>query len=407
MSVCLLGSKNMQEKELETMLKLAMEADSKGNYKSADEIDNFIKEAQNPLQNWTRNQIRRLRGLGDESGRARRQIRNIERGPNTVDRMRSQPTFEEALGRLDDGRNISGHNPMKLRSNSAIVDRIINALQPTYRQIMTKRSEFPRLYREWETTYNRRMQELKTSLSFTDDELGDYLRTHPEMRENLVGPLENQLVSMRNSHVDLINRTIDQVCDAYDITRSPENLNVIKARIASDRNLRGFLYDNSFTTDRMIEQVLTSNNIPIRSYLTNMGPWKRSMSPAVAGLLFLSAGAAGGAALKGMPKSKPEVKPLPSKSPESPIGKLENELEADRRGTGLFDTPIATIEKYLKRKKENGSIKPGITKQELYNMAKIDLGEHIANNLIQYVMSKFGFKMKTNAPEKDFEVNLF
>ena len=43
MSVCLLGSKNMQEKELETMLKLAMEADSKGNYKSADEIDNFIK----------------------------------------------------------------------------------------------------------------------------------------------------------------------------------------------------------------------------------------------------------------------------------------------------------------------------------------------------------------------------
>jgi hypothetical protein len=40
-------------------------------------------------------------------------------------------------------------------------------------------------------------------------------------------------------------------------------------------------------------------------------------------------------------------------------------------------------------------------------MAKIDLGEHIANNLIQYVMSKYGFKMKTNAPEKDFEVNLF
>ena len=63
MSVCLLGSKNMQEKELETMLKLAMEADSKGNYKSADEIDNFIKEAQNPLQNWTRNQIRRCTQL--------------------------------------------------------------------------------------------------------------------------------------------------------------------------------------------------------------------------------------------------------------------------------------------------------------------------------------------------------
>lgn len=414
MSVCLLGSKNMQEKELETMLKLAMEADSKGNYKSADEIDDFIKKAQNPLQNWTRNQVRRLRGLGDEGARARRQIRNIERGPNTIDRMRSQPTFEEALGQLDDGRNISGHNPMKLRSNSAIVDRIINALQPTYRQIMTKMSEFPSLYREWETTYNRRKQELKTRFSFTDDELENYLQTHPEIRENLVGPLENQLVSMRNSHVDLINRTIDQVCEAYGITRSPENLNTIKARIASDRNLRGFLYDNSFTTDRMIEQVLTSGNIPIRSYLTGMGPWKRSMSPAVAGLLFFTAGAAGGAALTGMPKSKPkskpdekpDEKPLVNKSPESPIGKLENELAADRRGTGLFDTPIETIEKYLKRKKENGSIKSGITKQELYNMAKIDLGEHVANNLIQYVMSKYGFKMKNNALEKDFVINL-
>ena len=143
----------MQENELNKILRLAMQADLNGNYKSADEIDNFIKEAQNP-QTWFRNQVKRLRGLGDEGARARRQVRDLQRGPNTVDKMRSQPTYDEALSQLDDGRNISGQNPMVLRSNATLTDRIINSLQPTFRQVQTKQKEFPELYKKWKAFYD-------------------------------------------------------------------------------------------------------------------------------------------------------------------------------------------------------------------------------------------------------------
>jgi hypothetical protein len=393
----------MKETQLHKYIKLAMEADIDGDYKSADEIDNFIKQAQNPLQTGWRSFVNRMRGMGDETGRARRQVRDLRRGPNTVDRMRSQPSYDEALGLLEDGKNISGHNPMVLRSNSTLTDRIINALQPTYRQVQTKQKELPELYEKWKAIYDAKIAELKTRNGLSDDQIDDWLDNNPRERENLVSPLESQLVRMRDAHATLIENAIDQVCSSYQIPRNMENLNQIKARIASDRQLRGMLYDNSFTTDSMIEQVLQNSTIPMRSYLNNMGPWKRSMSPAVTGLLFLGAGAVGGAALKG--QSQPQSPKGLSASPF--VGVLTNELLADRKKAKLFDTPIETMEKYIKRKKGNGSIKPGITKKELYNMALIDLGEHVANNLIQYVMDKYGFTIPKDSTEKDFVVNLF
>jgi hypothetical protein len=391
----------MKETQLHQYIKLAKEADLDGDYKSADKIDDFIKEAQNPLQTGWRNLVNKLRGVGDESARARRQIRDLRKGPNTVDRMRSQPSYDEALELLEDGKNISGHNPMVLRSNATLTDRIINALQPTYRQVQTKQKEFPELYEKWKAIYDAKIAELKKN-GLSDDQIDDWLDNNPRERENLVSPLESQLVRMRDAHAALIENAIDQVCSAYQIPRNMENLNQIKARIASDRQLRGMLYDNSFTTDSMIEQVLQNSTIPMRSYLNNMGPWKRSMSPAVTGLLFLGAGAVGGAALKG--QSQPQAPKGLAASPF--VGVLTNELLADRKKAKLFDTPIETMEKYIKRKKDNGSIKPGITKKELYNMALIDLGEHVANNLIQYVMDKYGFTIPKNSTEKDFVVNL-
>jgi len=393
----------MKETQLNKYIKLAMEADIDGDYKSADEIDNFIKQAQNPLQTGWRSFVNRMRGMGDETGRAKRQIRDLNRGPNTVDRMRSQPSYDKALGLLEDDKNISGHNPMVLRSNSTLTDRIINALQPTYRQVQTKQKEFPELYEKWKAIYDAKIAELKKKNGLSDDEINDWLDNNPLERENLVSPLESQLVRMRDAHVALIENAIDQVCSSYKIPRNMENLNQIKARIASDRQLKGMLYDNSFTTDSMIEQVLQNSTIPMRSYLNNMGPWKRSMSPAVTGLLFLGAGAVGGAALKG--QSQPQAPKGLSASPF--VGILTNELLADRKKAKLFDTPIETMEKYIKRKKDNGSIKPGITKKELYNMALIDLGEHVANNLIQYIMDKYGFTIPKDSTEKDFVVNLF
>lgn len=414
-TINMIGINSMQEDNFDKFVKLAFEADLCGNYKSADKIDSLIKRAQsNPIQNMTRNFINRIRGFGDEGARARRQIRDLGRGPNTIDRMRSQPSYDELLKQLEGDKNISGHNPAVLRSNATFTDRIINALQPSYKQVMQRHTEFPRLYDEWKNTFNSRKSELQKRLGLKDDEFADYLRDNPSVRESLVGPLENELVAMRDAHVSLIDRTINEVCRVHGIERSPGNLNQIKARIGSDRNLRGMLYDNSFTTDSMIEDVLTSGTIPMKAYV-GFGPWKRSMSPAVAGLLFFSAGAAGGSAIKSLPDSKSKEKTLPkeqSKSQTVPqnqysTGTLENELEADRKGTGMYDTPIETIEKYIKRKKQNGSIKPGITKKELYNMALIDLGEHTANNLIQYVMSTYGFKLKSDAKERDFELDLF
>ena len=130
------------------------------------------------------------------------------------------------------------------------------------------------------------------------------------------------------------------------------------------------------------------------------------MSPAVTALLFSGASAAGTAALmKG--KQKPDA-PKATGTDGSNVGRLTNEIDADRKKAKLFDTPIETMEKYLTRKKNNGSIKPGITKKELYNMALIDLGEHIANNLIQYVMKTYGFTIpRDSSEEEDFEVKLF
>ena len=392
----------MKENQLEKYIKLAMEADRDGDYKSADKIDNFIKEAQNPFQTGWRNLVNKLRGVGDESARARRQVRDLRRGPNTVDRMRSQPSYDEALELLEDGKNISGHNPMKLRSNATLTDRIINALQPAYRQVQTKQKEFPELYKKWEAIYDAKKAELKKKHRLSDDEIDDWLDDNPGERENLVSPLESQLVRMRDAHAELIENAIDQVCSAYQIPKNMENLNRIKARIASDRQLRGMLYDNSFTTDSMIEQVLQNSTIPMRSYLNNMGPWKASMSPAVAGLLLFGAGVGVGSLGKG--KSQPQAPKGLAASPF--VGVLTNELLANRKRANLFDTPIETMEKYIKRKKDNGSIKPGITKKELYNMALIDLGEHVANNLIQYVMDKYGFTIPKNSTEKDFVVNL-
>jgi len=102
----------MEKNQLDIYIKLAMKADLDGDYKSADKIDNLIKEAQNPFQTGWRRFVDRMRGMGDETGRARRKVRDLRRGPNTVDRIRSQPSYDEALGLLEDDKNISGHNTM-------------------------------------------------------------------------------------------------------------------------------------------------------------------------------------------------------------------------------------------------------------------------------------------------------
>lgn len=393
----------MKENQLHNYLKLAKEADLNGDYKSADKIDSFIKQAQNPVQTGWRAIVDRLRGVGDESARARRQIRDLRRGPSTVDRMRTQPSYDEALELLRNDKNISGHNPMVAKSNQTITDRIINALQPAFKQVMTKQKEFPDLYEKWEATFEAKKSELQSRLGLNDSEINDWLANNPRERELLVSPLESELVRMRNAHVSLIENAIDQVCSAYSIPRSSENERQIIARIASDRSLRGMLYDNSFTTDSMIEQVLRSRTIPMRSYLQNFGPIKRSMSPLVAAILFYGAARGGEAALTG----KPQPQAPQAANTDKPVGVLTNELEADRKKAKLYDTPVETMEKYIKRKKDNGSIKPGITKKQLYNMAKIDLGEHVANSLIQYVMSTYGFSIDKNSTEEDFVINLF
>ena len=129
--------------------------------------------------------------------------------------------------------------------------------------------------------------------------------------------------------------------------------------------------------------------------------------PFLAQLAKSSLGAAAGSGLKGAPKGKTPDKANTGGAALPAVGFLANELLADRKKAKLYDTPIEIIEKYIKRKKDVGAIKPGITtKGQLYDMAKIDLGEHIANNLIQYVVMEYGFTIpKNKTTEKEFVIN--
>lgn len=398
----------MDREEIEIYLELAKEAETSGDYRTADKIDSMIREAQNPFQTAYRATQERLRNFGNEAARARRQTVDIDRGPNLVDRSRRSPyTYNDALDVLEREGRLPGQNANVLRSNARLIDRIINALQPTFANVMTKAKEFPELYDAW-----KRLNEEKIT-KLVDDEIakrqtnnaglkrGDpgYMSTNrrdvtSQMRaagqfDNLVGNLENQLVAMRDNHAELIRRAIDEVERAYGLDRTnPNHMNQIKARMASDRRLRGLLYDNAFTTDSMVDQVIRTDNIPIQRYLTEFGPIKRRMSPLVAGLLFGGLGVGGTLLIRGKDREKIVPVPVPAK-PEAL--KIDNELEADRRKLRQFDTPIADLEAYLNFKKSKGVYTQGkTTKKELYNMAIQEKGAHFANNLIQYVLQKYG-----------------
>lgn len=398
----------MDRDELDIYLELAKEAETSGDYRTADKIDGMIREAQNPLQTWYRKTQDRIRGLGNESIRARNQIRDIDRGPNSVDRARKSPyTYDEALKVLEKDKKLPGQNEHVMRSNSRVIDRIINALQPTFAAVMTKSKEFPELYAAWssknegkivnlvETEIARRKDEnLKKGLKPRDPGYlsVDKAAIRAEMNkagvfDNLVGNLENQLVAMRDNHAELIRRAIDEVEKTYGLDRTkPDDLNKIKARIASEPKLKGMLYDNAFTSEGMIDSVIKTGDIPIDKYLNNFGPIKRRMNPIVAGLI----GAGVGGGIVSVLPGRDKIVPVPVPAKQEAL-KIDNELEADRRKARQFDTPIADLEAYLNFKKSKGVYTQGkTTKKELYNMAIQEKGGHFANNLIQYVLQKYG-----------------
>jgi predicted small metal-binding protein len=398
----------MDRDELDIYLELAQEAELAGDYRTADKIDGMIKEAQNPAQTLWRRTQERIRGVGNEAARARRQTVDINRGPNFVDRARKAPyTYNDALDVLERDGKLPGQNANVLRSNARLIDRVINALQPTFSNVMTKAKEFPELYNAWQSLNESKIKNLVDAeiarrttanagksprdpgyLSVNRTNVTRDLRSTGAF-ENLVGNLENQLVAMRDNHAELIRNAIDEVERTYGLDRTkPGDINKIKARIASEPKLKGMLYDNAFTTEGMIDQVIATGDIPIKRYLTDFGPIKRRMSPAVAALLF--GGGVGGITTILRPKGEDKVVyvPVPGK-PEAL--KIDNELEADRRKARQFDTPIADLEAYLNRKKAKGVYTQGkTTKKELYNMAIQEKGAHFANNLIQYVLQKYG-----------------
>lgn len=398
----------MDRDELDIYLELAQEAELAGDFRTADKIDSMIREAQNPIQTLFRRTQERLRNVGNEAARARRQTVDINRGPNFVDRARKAPyTYNDALDVLERDGKLPGQNANVLRSNARLIDRVINALQPTFSNVMTKAKEFPELYNAWQSLNESKIKNLVDAeitrrttanagknprdpgyLSVNRTNVTRDLRSTGAF-ENLVGNLENQLVAMRDNHAELIRNAIDEVERTYGLDRTkPGDINKIKARIASEPKLKGMLYDNAFTTEGMIDQVIATGDIPIKRYLTDFGPIKRRMSPAVAALLF--GGGVGGITTILRPKGEDKVVyvPVPGK-PEAL--KIDNELEADRRKLRQFDTPIADLEAYLNRKKAKGVYTQGkTTKKELYNMAIQEKGAHFANNLIQYVLQKYG-----------------
>jgi tryptophan 2,3-dioxygenase len=421
----------MDRDELDIYLELAKEAETSGDYKTADKIDGMMREAESTSE-WFRRRLRNTK-LPNERRELERQIRQTTNGPSFVDRfMRRQPSFTDAQATIDANQNISGGFEEKnLNMDKSLLGRLRNAFQSVYSQEMKLRDQFPQAFEAWEADIRRQVETQITdeiakrtqhndalaawradpanrdskgrakpataingwvspvpaygsynkSYELTPTTVEDYL-TIKKMLSKIDDP-NNPLVTLRDAHLDTIQRAIGLARAAGHSTERD-----ILAFIASDRQLRGFLYDNSSITDGMVKEVIRTNSLPMFKFCNNYKAFKKRMSPGAAWLIGAIVG--GGITTIFKPKGEDKVVyvPVPGK-PEAL--KIDNELEADRRKLRQFDTPIADLEAYLNFKKTKGVYTQGkTTKKELYNMAIQEKGGHFANNLIQYVLQKYG-----------------
>ena len=415
----------MDRDELDIYLELANEAETAGDYRTADKIDGMIREAQFGIMERLRRRLRNTK-LPNERRELERQIRQTTNGPSFVDRfMRRQPSFTDAQATIDAKQNISGGFEKKnLNMDKSLLGRLRNAFQSVYSQEMKLRDQFPRAFEAWEADIQRQVQtqiadeiakrtqhndalaawraanrgkgataangwvspvpaygSKNNTFNLSPTTVEEYL-TRKSMLSKIDDP-NNPLVTLRDAHLDTIQRAIGLARAAGHSTERD-----ILAFIASDRQLRGFLYDNSSITDGMVKEVIRTNSLPMSEFCNNYKAFKKRMSPGAAWLI--GAAVAGGVTTILRPKGEDKVVyvPVPGK-PEAL--KIDNELEADRRKARQFDTPIADLEAYLNFKKSKGVYTQGkTTKKELYNMALQEKGGHFANNLIQYVLQKYG-----------------
>ena len=96
------------------------------------------------------------------------------------------------------------------------------------------------------------------------------------------------------------------------------------------------------------------------------------------------------------PKPGPDVVPVNRETT-----KIKNELEADRKPKGQYRTPEPQLSAYILAKGFKGAFQQGkTTKRELYDMAFAEKGEAFANDLIQYALKTFGLGggVERNAP---------
>lgn len=415
----------MDRDELDIYLELAKEAETSGDYRTADKIDGMIREAQYGLTERLRRRLRNTK-LPNERRELERQIRQTTNGPSFVDRfMRRQPSFTDAQATIDAKQNISGGFEEKnLNMDKSLLGRLRNAFQSVYSQEIQLRDQFPQAFEAWDADIRRQVETQITDeiakrtqhndalaawrtanpgkpatakngwvspvpaygsynkpYELTPTTVEDYL-TIKKMLSKIDDP-NNPLVTLRDAHLDTIQRAIGLARAAGHSTERD-----ILAFIASDRQLRGFLYDNSSITDGMVKEVIRTNSLPMSKFCNNYKAFKKRMSPGAASLIGAIVG--GGITTIFKPKGEDKVVyvPVPGK-PEAL--KIDNELEADRRKLRQFDTPIADLEAYLNFKKTKGVYTQGkTTKKELYNMAIQEKGGHFANNLIQYVLQKYG-----------------
>jgi hypothetical protein len=409
----------MDRDELDIYLELAKEAETSGDYRTADKIDGMIREAQFGLMERLRRRLRNTK-LPSERRELERQIRQTTNGPSFVDRfMRRQPSFTDAKTMADAGQNISGGFEKKnLNMDKSLLGRLRNAFQSVYSQEMKLRDQFPRAFEAWHADILRQKgEQIADEIAKRqqhNDALSAWRAANPgkgaTAANGWVSPVPafgsrnntyslspstvesaivlryiddpgNPLVTLRDAHVDTISRAIS-LANAAGHTAP----NDVLAFIASDRQTRGFLYDNSSITDGMIKEVISSGTLSMREFCNNYKAFKKRMPPATSAIL----GAIGGGTLVSVLPGREKIVPVPVPAKQEAL-KIDNELEADRRKARQFDTPIADLEAYLNFKKSKGVYTQGkTTKKELYNMAIQEKGGHFANNLIQYVLQKYG-----------------
>jgi len=427
----------MDRDELDIYLELAKEAETSGDYKTADKIDGMIKTSAfefNSLPPWlrtwlgsTRNPATRARAIElIQEGvhlRGRTNFFNNLGFRGRLRRVRSTPadelTHENASKAFRGDVGLFGSAKAKLK-NLLFTRGATNyeTLTTRFREEVNQIMNGPRGLTALIDAEVTRLRALAVNAGRSDDELRQMALTSRSVSgalRRLTTPMAELLKSTQAELRDKINEAINILRSdprvraelgltgpfrVADLTM--DNIGrVIAARypklLGPNSEISDDMFVRFFRTGNVGSRGFTGGAIDPRHFYTKQGAQKLLPS----GMMFIIPALLGGMVIRPIidppgPKPGPDVVPV-TKEPT----KIINELEADRKPKGQYRTPEPQLSAYIIAKGFKGAFIQGkTTKRELYDMALAEKGEAFANDLIQYALKTFGLGggVERNAP---------